>query len=60
MMLFKISAVAALVVASVSAHMAMISPCPRYSPQGQNCPALPAGQSLDYSMSSPLGANEPL
>ncbi|KAJ2336742.1 hypothetical protein GGI00_000661 [Coemansia sp. RSA 2681] len=60
MMLCKISAVAALVVASVSAHMAMISPCPRYSPQGQNCPALPAGQSLDYSMSSPLGANEPL
>ncbi|KAJ2880915.1 hypothetical protein H4R27_004426 [Coemansia aciculifera] len=59
-MLVKIFSAAALVVASVSAHMAVISPCPRYSPNGQNCPALPAGQSLDYSMSSPLGANEPL
>ncbi|KAJ2372927.1 hypothetical protein IW150_003874 [Coemansia sp. RSA 2607] len=47
-------------VGAVSAHMAMISPCPRYSPNGVNCPALPGGQSLDYSMSSPLGANEPL
>ncbi|KAJ2378889.1 hypothetical protein IW150_000513 [Coemansia sp. RSA 2607] len=40
--------------------MAMISPCPRYSSKGLNCPVLPAGQSLDYSLSSPLGANEPL
>ncbi|KAJ2484936.1 hypothetical protein IWW37_006071 [Coemansia sp. RSA 2050] len=59
-MLVKILSVAALVVASVSAHMDIISPCPRYSSRGQNCPALPAGQSLDYSMSSPLGASEPL
>ncbi|KAJ2234855.1 hypothetical protein IWW45_003075 [Coemansia sp. RSA 485] len=43
-----------------SAHLDMISPCPRYSPRGVNCPAVPSGQSLDYSMSSPLGYNEPL
>ncbi|KAJ2694729.1 hypothetical protein H4218_005479 [Coemansia sp. IMI 209128] len=59
-MLAKILSVAALAVASVSAHMDIISPCPRYSSRGQNCPALPAGQSMDYSMSSPLGASEPL
>ncbi|KAI9505306.1 hypothetical protein BX070DRAFT_188833, partial [Coemansia spiralis] len=47
-------------VASVSAHMAIISPCPRYSPKGENCPALPSGAQLDYSMSSPLGADQPL
>ncbi|KAJ2628359.1 hypothetical protein GGF44_004503, partial [Coemansia sp. RSA 1694] len=34
--------------------MAIISPCPRYSPHGKNCPALPAGQQLDYSITSPL------
>ncbi|KAJ2672601.1 hypothetical protein IWW42_002755 [Coemansia sp. RSA 1085] len=38
----------------------MISPCPRYSPTGKDCPKLPPGESLDYSMSSPLGYNEPL
>ncbi|KAI9505297.1 hypothetical protein BX070DRAFT_233440 [Coemansia spiralis] len=46
--------------AQVFAHMAMISPCPRYSPQGENCPPLPSGAQLEYSMSSPLGTNEPL
>ncbi|KAJ1732971.1 hypothetical protein LPJ72_003115 [Coemansia sp. Benny D160-2] len=45
--------------ASVSAHMAMLSPCPRYSSKGK-CPALPSGQQLDYSMTSPLGTNDPL
>ncbi|KAJ1723235.1 hypothetical protein LPJ53_002400 [Coemansia erecta] len=51
----------ALALAGVSlAHMAIISPCPRYSPQGIDCPALPSGQSLDYSMTSPLGETEPL
>ncbi|KAI8321090.1 hypothetical protein GQ54DRAFT_250612, partial [Martensiomyces pterosporus] len=58
-MLIRFASIAALA-ASAMAHMDMISPCPRYSPQGENCPAVPAGQSLDYSMSSPLGASEPL
>ncbi|KAI8318882.1 hypothetical protein GQ54DRAFT_299788 [Martensiomyces pterosporus] len=58
-MFFKITSVAALI-ATVSAHMDMISPCPRYSNHGENCPALPAGASINYSMSSPLGASEPL
>ncbi|KAJ1948002.1 hypothetical protein EC988_005353, partial [Linderina pennispora] len=59
-MMFKIASIAAIFAASVSAHMDMISPCPRYSPRGKNCPAVPAGESLDYSMSSPIGYNEPL
>ncbi|KAJ2237461.1 hypothetical protein H4R99_001938 [Coemansia sp. RSA 1722] len=58
-MFFKLIHALALAVI-VSAHLDMISPCPRYSPRGVNCPALPSGQSLDYSMSSPLGTNEPL
>ncbi|KAJ2521182.1 hypothetical protein H4217_001551 [Coemansia sp. RSA 1939] len=39
--------------------MALLSPCPRYSPRAK-CPALPSGQSLDYSITSPLDANAPL
>ncbi|KAI8318880.1 hypothetical protein GQ54DRAFT_248666, partial [Martensiomyces pterosporus] len=50
----------AVLIASASAHMAMIKPCTRYTPHGENCPAVPAGQSLDYSLNSPLGADEPL
>ncbi|KAJ2746890.1 hypothetical protein GGI20_000969 [Coemansia sp. BCRC 34301] len=56
----RLGLVAASIATVVTAHMAIISPCPRYSPQGKNCPALPAGQSLDYSMTSPLSANSPL
>ncbi|KAJ1898717.1 hypothetical protein LPJ66_002576 [Kickxella alabastrina] len=40
-----------------SAHVSVISPCPRYSPVGENCPALPPGQSLDTGDS---GINTPL
>ncbi|KAJ2786695.1 hypothetical protein GGI15_001323 [Coemansia interrupta] len=58
-MLFKISALAALVSSAV-AHMAITSPCPRYSANGIDCPAVPAGESLDYSIKSPLGADEAL
>ncbi|KAJ2746912.1 hypothetical protein GGI20_000991 [Coemansia sp. BCRC 34301] len=58
-MLFKISSVAALV-ASVSAHMAMISPCTRYTPHNPKCPSLPAGASFDYNLKNPLGMSEPL
>ncbi|KAJ2655184.1 hypothetical protein IWW48_005677 [Coemansia sp. RSA 1200] len=39
--------------------MALLSPCPRYSPRAK-CPSLPGGQSLDYSITSPLDANAPL
>ncbi|KAJ2910552.1 hypothetical protein GGI21_000753, partial [Coemansia aciculifera] len=56
----RIGLVVSAVATVVFSHMAIISPCPRYSPQGQNCPALPAGQQLDYSMTSPLGVDEPL
>ncbi|KAJ2182139.1 hypothetical protein GGF45_001073 [Coemansia sp. RSA 551] len=40
--------------------MEMISPCPRYSPRGINCPKLPPGEQLDYSLSSPLANNQEL
>ncbi|KAJ2714006.1 hypothetical protein H4R19_001959 [Coemansia spiralis] len=43
-----------------SAHLDMVYPCPRYSPRGVSCPPTPAGESLDYSMSSPLGRSQPL
>ncbi|KAJ2777826.1 hypothetical protein GGI15_004382 [Coemansia interrupta] len=39
--------------------MAMIKPCSRYTPHG-DCPALPEGQVLDYSLSSPLDPSAPL
>ncbi|KAJ1728990.1 hypothetical protein LPJ61_003742 [Coemansia biformis] len=42
------------------AHLDMISPCPRYNPRGIDCPPLPAGESLDYSMTSPLESSQPL
>ncbi|KAJ1956170.1 hypothetical protein GGI12_005377, partial [Dipsacomyces acuminosporus] len=58
-MFFKLASIAALI-ASASAHMQVISPCPRYSSHGEKCPALPAGVSFDYSMSSPLDYNAPL
>ncbi|KAI7834009.1 hypothetical protein BX661DRAFT_176469 [Kickxella alabastrina] len=58
-MLFKISTLA-LLVASVAGHMSIISPCPRYAAHGIDCPAVPAGESIDYSLSSPLGENEVL
>ncbi|KAJ1880675.1 hypothetical protein H4R99_001934 [Coemansia sp. RSA 1722] len=58
-MFFKVSAIAALV-ASASAHMAITSPCPRYSANGENCPALPAGAAYDYSIRSPLAVDQAL
>ncbi|KAJ2400994.1 hypothetical protein GGI23_001685 [Coemansia sp. RSA 2559] len=57
-MLFKITAIAAALVASVSAHMTMIDPCPRFSPWCVHEPAtLPAGAQLDYSIKSPIPAD---
>ncbi|KAJ2502252.1 hypothetical protein GGH96_001187 [Coemansia sp. RSA 1972] len=44
--------------ALASAHMAMIKPCSYYTP-GNDCPDPPAGQSVDYSLSSPLARDAP-
>ncbi|KAI8318884.1 hypothetical protein GQ54DRAFT_299790 [Martensiomyces pterosporus] len=57
---FSYGSFLALAASAVSAHMAMTSPCPRYSPNGASCPPVPSGESLDYSMTSPLGADQPL
>ncbi|KAJ1663935.1 hypothetical protein IW140_003803 [Coemansia sp. RSA 1813] len=37
-------------------HISLISPCPRYSSIGINCPALPAGQKLDTQMNAPISS----
>ncbi|KAJ2628892.1 hypothetical protein H4R22_003635 [Coemansia sp. RSA 1290] len=42
----------------VSAHVSLISPCVRYTPYCTSCPELPSGQSLDYSINSPIGTHE--
>ncbi|KAJ1790039.1 hypothetical protein LPJ62_002133, partial [Coemansia sp. RSA 2167] len=44
--------------ALASAHMAMVKPCSYYTP-GNNCPDPPAGQSVDYSLTSPLARDAP-
>ncbi|KAJ2486911.1 hypothetical protein IWW37_005445 [Coemansia sp. RSA 2050] len=59
-MLFKISTIAAALVASVSAHMSMVEPCTRYTAHNPKCPALPAGKAFDYNLKDPLGYTEPL
>ncbi|KAJ2554017.1 hypothetical protein EV175_002734 [Coemansia sp. RSA 1933] len=54
-MLFKFAAIASALVASVSAHMTIIDPCPRFSPWcTHEPPALPAGVQYDYSIKSPI------
>ncbi|KAJ2609979.1 hypothetical protein H4S08_003820 [Coemansia sp. RSA 1365] len=53
-MLFKIGTIAALV-SSVAAHMATIEPCPRFSPNCESKPKLPADCSYDYNyIKSPI------
>ncbi|ORX74902.1 hypothetical protein DL89DRAFT_24095 [Linderina pennispora] len=55
-------------VASTSAHMAMISPCPRYYPRGEKCPSLPFpslpfpsfGYIVGLPDSHPFGYHQPL
>ncbi|KAJ1792151.1 hypothetical protein LPJ59_004877, partial [Coemansia sp. RSA 2399] len=47
----------ALLLAGLAAgHISVISPCPRYSSIGTNCPVLPAGQSLDTDMDTPISS----
>ncbi|KAJ1663934.1 hypothetical protein IW140_003804 [Coemansia sp. RSA 1813] len=46
-------------------HISLISPCPRYSSVGTDCPAVPSGQTIDTQMNAPissvtLGTHEPL
>ncbi|KAJ1926749.1 hypothetical protein IWQ60_003518 [Tieghemiomyces parasiticus] len=57
MTLYTLLVTALLSATSVSAHMAMISPCPRYSSHA-SCPSPPAGQSVDYSIKSPIGTKD--
>ncbi|KAJ2058638.1 hypothetical protein GGI17_004906 [Coemansia sp. S146] len=59
-MLFKVSTIAFALVASVSAHMAMIEPCTRYTPHNPKCPSLPPGQTFDYNLKNPLGETQAL
>ncbi|KAJ1717996.1 hypothetical protein LPJ61_006967, partial [Coemansia biformis] len=40
----------------VQAHISLKSPCPRYSPTGENCPVVPAGQQLDQEMNAPISS----
>ncbi|KAI9474940.1 hypothetical protein BX667DRAFT_478781, partial [Coemansia mojavensis] len=40
--------------ALVCAHIAMTVPCARYNPWGEDCPELPAGETLDYNLKSPI------
>ncbi|KAJ2705014.1 hypothetical protein FB645_002800 [Coemansia sp. IMI 203386] len=43
------------------AHIALSYPCPRYNnAHGEDCPPVPEGQQVDYSITSPLGSTEPL
>ncbi|KAJ1880690.1 hypothetical protein H4R99_006262 [Coemansia sp. RSA 1722] len=43
------------------AHIALSYPCPRYNnAHGEDCPPVPEGQQVDYSITSPLGNTDPL
>ncbi|KAJ2354976.1 hypothetical protein IWW50_002000 [Coemansia erecta] len=44
--------------ATAAAHVSIRSPCVRYTPYGDNCPALPSGQSLDYNINAPIGTHD--
>ncbi|KAJ2774668.1 hypothetical protein IWQ57_000713 [Coemansia nantahalensis] len=54
-MMFKVAAIAALV-GSAAAHMAVISPCPRYNPNCAAKPPLPAGQQMDVDIKTPISS----
>ncbi|KAI8318883.1 hypothetical protein GQ54DRAFT_306709 [Martensiomyces pterosporus] len=56
--ILSLAAVLALA-SSAAAHISIINPCPRYSPVGENCPALPAGESLDtgeHAINAPISS----
>ncbi|KAJ1996144.1 hypothetical protein GGI25_003628 [Coemansia spiralis] len=37
-------------------HKTLSYPCPRYNPDGENCPPLPNGEVDDYDTNSPIGS----
>ncbi|KAJ2708923.1 hypothetical protein H4R19_004504 [Coemansia spiralis] len=42
-----------------AAHVSIISPCPRFSPLGENCPAIPAGEVADtgdHAINGPISS----
>ncbi|PVV01070.1 hypothetical protein BB560_004530 [Smittium megazygosporum] len=47
-----------LLLAAANAHMAMYSPCARYSSVNPSCPAPPSGQAYDYNIKSPIGTKD--
>ncbi|KAJ1671844.1 hypothetical protein EV182_007416, partial [Spiromyces aspiralis] len=56
-MFLKLTASIAAILSTVSAHMAVTSPCPRYG-SGSDCPAVPPGQSVDYNIKAPIGTHD--
>ncbi|KAJ2609854.1 hypothetical protein H4S08_003879 [Coemansia sp. RSA 1365] len=55
----SIIAYSAVLAKLAAGHTSFITPCPRYSPVGENCPALPAGESLDTGdkgINAPIGS----
>ncbi|KAJ2751365.1 hypothetical protein GGI19_004530 [Coemansia pectinata] len=62
---FSAAACVATLAGLASAHNSIIYPCPRYSPVGLQCPAVPAGQTANGDINSPissvqLGYSQPL
>ncbi|KAG0333556.1 hypothetical protein BG005_005116, partial [Podila minutissima] len=58
-MLFKSTIIVAAIAAFAAlteAHVSMRSPCPRYGPYA-GCSAPPAGQSVDYDITAPIGTD---
>ncbi|KAJ2077016.1 hypothetical protein H4R24_005376 [Coemansia sp. RSA 988] len=53
----SIIAYSAVLARLAAGHTSFVTPCPRYSPVGENCPALPAGESLD---TGDKGINAPI
>ncbi|KAJ2718310.1 hypothetical protein GGI07_005806 [Coemansia sp. Benny D115] len=54
-MLFKFASVLTLA-SVVLGHMELKQPCPRYSSKCASQPALPAGESIDYNLNTPIGS----
>ncbi|KAJ2704582.1 hypothetical protein FB645_003148 [Coemansia sp. IMI 203386] len=55
-MLFKITTVIAMA-SAVLGHMEIYKPCSRYSSKCATTPALPAGETIDYNLNTPIGSN---
>lgn len=44
------------ILSTVHGHNSLLYPCPRYSAYGQDCPQLPSGEKIDYSINSPISS----